>query len=77
MNKYRTKDMPLASYLLCEEIPLVDCEKQSNGTSIFVFEETPKLLDHVEKYFSFKALVNPILFSNATKNLKSIMYRDN
>jgi hypothetical protein len=37
MNRYRTKDMPLASYLLCEDIPLVECEKKSNGTSVFVF----------------------------------------
>ena len=77
MNRYRTKDMPLASYLLCEDIPLVECEKKSNGTSVFVFDESPALLQLVDKYFSFKALVNPILFANATKNLKSIMYRDN
>ena len=69
--------MPLASYLLCENITLVECEKKSNGTSVFVFDESPTLLTLVDKYFSFKALVNPILFANATKNLKSIMYREN
>jgi hypothetical protein len=75
MNKYSTSSLPLASFLLCSGVPLLEVykDKQQNK-KIFVFERTDGLDDLLELYFKKMARVEPEMFFFAMKSLKSRLY---
>jgi hypothetical protein len=73
MTTYDTKDFPLAAFLITSGLPLQAHTRQGN-VSTFMFAETPQLTDLVSRFYSFEALVSPIAYANAFRNLKSIMY---
>lgn len=74
-NKYRTKDFYLTSYLLSSGFTLSSHFK-TEGLTIFEFEESVELLDHIQKYYGFSASVNPITYGNAMRTLKSIIHEN-
>ena len=73
MKTYETKDFPLAAFLITSGLPLQAHARRGN-VSTFMFAETRQLAELVAQYNSFQATVNPIAYSNAFRNLKSIMY---
>jgi hypothetical protein len=45
--------------------------------TVFCFEQTDKLLQLVEDYYNMKAVINPMHYGSALKNLKNILYQKN
>jgi hypothetical protein len=78
MNKggtYSTSSLPLASFLLCCGITLIEVYKDNHqGKKLFVFERTNDLDDLLELYFKKMARVEPEMFFFAMKSLKSRLY---
>ena len=68
-----TKDFYLSAYLIATGFPLLSANK-SAGLTIFEFAETPKLNNTISNYYSFNSSVEPILYGNAMRNLKTIIH---
>ena len=74
MNQpFRTKDFPLAAFLVSSGLAL-QAHDRSLGVSTFIFSESSRLQELVDEFYGFRALVNPVLYANAFRNLKSVMY---
>ncbi|HTY37254.1 MAG TPA: DUF5659 domain-containing protein [Bacteroidota bacterium] len=70
---YQTKDFPLAAFLVSSGLAL-QAHDRSHGVSTFTFPDSSRLHELVDDYYGFRALVNPVLYANAFRNLKSVMY---
>ena len=73
MNKTPTTDTPLASYLIQSGFNLlkIQYEQKPNGKrqATFVFENSPKLLSHIDTYNRGKAKVNLALYEHTKSSL--------
>jgi hypothetical protein len=70
---YQTKDFPLAAFLISSGLAL-QAHDRSCGVSTFMFPDSSKLHQLVDDFYGFRALVNPVSYANAFRNLKSVMY---
>ncbi len=73
MKTYSTKDFALSAFLISSAIPLQHHERAA-GMSTFMFPDTSRLHELVDDFYGFRALVNPVSYANAFRNLKTIMY---
>ena len=73
---YETSDLYLAGFLQASELPLQTNRRQRSQT-IFCFEQTDKLMQLVENYYTMKALINPLAYGSSLKILKNIVYQKN
>jgi hypothetical protein len=73
MTTFSTKDFYLSAYLISSGLPL-QAHSRTGSVSTFTFSETPGLHSLVDEYFGFRALVNPVVYANAFRNLKSVIY---
>ena len=72
-QSFRTKDFPLAAFLVSSGLAL-QAHDRSGGVSTFTFPDSARLHELVDDYYGFRALVNPVSYANAFRNLKSVMY---
>jgi hypothetical protein len=73
MKTYDTTDFYLTAFLIASGLPL-QAHVRSEAMSTFTFSGSTKLNELVERYYGFQALVNPVAYGNAFRNLKRIMY---
>ena len=72
-TEYNTRDFYLSAFLVASGVQLNSFSK-SDGNTVFVFNDSSRLKELTESYFNLKALINPIAYGNALKNLKSIIH---
>lgn len=72
-NIQSTFDFYLASYLIAIGIKL-QAHKKQNGKTAFYFKDDKKTIDAINSFYSMSASVEPIIFSNSIKALKSILH---
>ena len=71
-NERKLPDIGLVTYLVCEEFKIKRIEKSKDKfKSFFVFDETPELETAILKYFNKEARVEPNLYHETLRNLKS------
>ena len=70
---FDTKDFYLSAYVIAAGEHLVQHER-CDGVSNFTFPKTKRLVDLVNRYYSFNASINPLTYASACKNLKGTMY---
>ena len=78
MNNFQTyehRDFYLGAYLIVQECELLDYRRE-HGSTIFVFEDNDDLQKALTEYYSPTAQVNPIDYSAAIRNLKSIIHNN-
>lgn len=68
------KDLYISSYLKAKGFPLQNADLDSQGRTIFHFEETPELKKALMDYYANLALVSPSAFIEAFKSLRSLAY---
>ena len=73
MDTYTNKDFYLSSYLIAAGIQLKSYHK-TNGKTNFEFDNSDKLQDLIQKYYSMTASVEPMAYGAAIKNLKSVIH---
>jgi hypothetical protein len=69
---YKTRDLYLAAYFVASDIPLRSHTREGGNTE-FAFVENTMLDKAVAAYTAFTATVNPIIYANAIRTLKSIV----
>lgn len=75
MDAYSNRDFYLSSYLIAAGEPLKSYRK-TNGITTFEFDNSDKLQDLVQEYYSMNAFVNAMQYGSAIKNLKSVLHSD-
>jgi hypothetical protein len=74
-NKYTSRDFYFSAYLLANGCRL-QSHTRDRGITTFIFDvDNTKELS--EKYYSMRALIEPITYGNALKTLKSIIHCTN
>lgn len=70
---FKTKDFYLTAALLLHNFKIITHERDG-AKFVFHFEDSEELQKIVHEYFYDELEVNPHLFQNAIKTVKSIMY---
>lgn len=73
-ENFNTSDFVIASTLICFGFNLVELDKSNKSRIIFSFEKNSKIEKTVKEFWENKLTVNPKLFFNAQKELKTRMY---
>lgn len=76
-NKYKNRDFYLSAFLISSGCPLVGHSRENQTTTLFEFEETKRLKELVEKYYSMMASVEPMAYGAAIRSLKSVIHSAN
>ena len=76
MDTYTNRDFYLSSYLIAAGIQLKSYRK-TNGITTFEFNNSEKLHNLIQKYYSMTASVEPMAYGAAIKNLKSVIHSTN
>lgn len=71
---YLSSDIKIASYLLSKGISLIGVDRPHAKKVIFIFEDSDKIKQLIQDYFSDKASVSPRLLFQSFDNLKSIIF---
>lgn len=72
-SQYKTRDIYLASFLVMNGIALAGLEKNDKRFS-FLFEDSPKVKELTDLFYSRNARVEPMAYSMSMKQVKSQMY---
>jgi hypothetical protein len=73
MDTYSNRDFYLSSYLIAAGMQLKSYHR-TNGLTTFEFDNSEKLQDLVQEYYSMNASVNVTAYGSAIKNLKSVIH---
>ncbi len=73
MNTYSNRDIYLSSYLIAAGEQMKSYRK-TDGITTFEFDNSEKLNQLVNKYYSMNASVEPMSYGAAIKNLKSVIH---
>jgi len=72
-KRYTNRDFYLSAYLVASGCLLTGHNKE-RGITMFEFEDSEKLQELVQTYFSMMGKVEPIAFSSAIRSLKSVLH---
>ena len=72
-NTYQSKDFYLSGYLLAIQQKLLSHTRENRITT-FIFQDTNDLQEAVERYYNMAANVNPVIYGQSLRSLKSLIY---
>jgi len=72
-TNHESRDFYLSGYLVASGEKLIDYWR-SSGITTFIFKNSDRLNELIRTYYSMDATVNPIIYGQSLKNLKSIIY---
>lgn len=75
-ENFPTDSFILASFLLCESIPLIGMNTTNPRRVVFLFEESQRRKELTEKFLAHKSLVEPHRYFSAQKDLKQMIYQE-
>jgi len=73
-NNFTTRDFYLSGFLLAKGINLEDHQKDRTNLTTFVFSNSQALHELIGMYYAQEALINPVAYANALRNLKSMIH---
>ncbi len=73
MDTYTNRDFYCSSYLIAAGIQLKSYHR-TNGITTFEFDNSEKLQELVNNYYSMNASVNATAYGSAIKNLKNVIH---
>lgn len=72
-NYYKTSDLALTATLSLS-FTLISISPQPNNKSLFIFEKSKKLEELIEKYWSGTLRIEPKVYFNQLKTIKTRLY---
>ena len=74
-NSYKTSDLTLAATLSLH-FPIVLIDKSSSRKVFFVFYRSPELDQYIERFWRSEITIEPQVFANQVKSLKTRIYSE-
>ncbi len=71
---YTSRDFYLCAYLIATGCELEAYRKDGGNLTTFVFNNSQELQQHVKKFYALEATINPVVYGNALRNLKSMIH---
>ncbi len=75
-NTYTSRDFYLSAYIIATGNELLQYTKDAGGLTTFIFTNSQDLQQEVKKFYALEALVNPVVYGNAIRTLKSIIHEN-
>ena len=75
MHLYKHRDFYLCAFLMTKDFKLLESERK-NGYTEFYFKDSEALRKAADDYYSADAKVNPMNYSLAIRNLKSLIHNN-
>ena len=72
-EQYRSRDFYLCGYLLSIGHQL-QSHSRDNGITTFIFKDSSNLQSAVNQYYGMSASVNPVVYGQSLRSLKSIIH---
>lgn len=72
-QEYETKDFYFSAFLLAMGCDLIK-QTRKNSITTFTFTMDSNTIELMEDYYSLRAMIEPMAFGNAIRQLKSIIY---
>ena len=72
-NTYQSRDFYLSGYLLAIQQKLLSHTRENRITT-FIFQDNDELQDAVNKYYNMSAIVNPVVYGQSLRSLKSLIH---
>ena len=72
-NTYESRDFYLCGYLLSIQQKLLSHTRENRITT-FIFQDNDELQDAVNKYYNMSAIVNPVIYGQSLRSLKSLIH---
>jgi hypothetical protein len=72
-NTYQSRDFYLSGYLLAIQQKLLSHTRENRITT-FIFQDTNELHQAVERYYNMSANVNPVIYGQSLRSLKSLIH---
>jgi hypothetical protein len=72
--QHKINDIDLASTCLCLGLSMIEIEPQSRTKAFFVFEASHKLDQITQDFYEGKLKVDPMLFAQYRKHLKTRLF---
>lgn len=73
MEIFESKDFYLSSFLIANGYELAN-HKRNHGYTTFFFEENEGLKKLVKQFYSLKAVIEPVKYSQALRALKGVIH---
>jgi len=71
---FRSHDIGLVAYLLCQNLELVGLDKAVRNKVLFILKRDDGIDAEVKKYWDFKSLVDAQSYFNQLKRLKNQIF---
>jgi hypothetical protein len=72
-HTYQSRDFYLCGYLLSIQQKLLSHTRENRITT-FLFQDTDELQDAVKRYYNMAANVNPVIYGQSLRSLKSLIH---
>ena len=72
-NSYKTSDLTLAATLSLH-FPIISIDRSSSRKVFFVFYRSSELDQYIERFWRSEITIEPQIFANQVKNLKTRLY---
>jgi len=74
MEAYKTTDFYLAAFLFVNGNRINETNLIGRSTTEFEFAESNELKKEVEKFYTMKALVDPLTYGSSLRSIKSMIH---
>ena len=73
---YTSRDLTIVAYLVASGFPLESYKESIGGLMLFTFQNSDKLKQYIGNFYRMTALVNPTVYYNTLRSLKSMLHSD-
>src|SRR5258708_39577341 len=76
-QNYTSRDLTIVAYLVASGFPLESYKENKDGLMLFTFSNSSELQKHISQFYCMTATVNPSVYYNTLRSLKSVLRSGN
>ena len=72
-ERYTSRDITIVAFLIASGFQLEQYRNGKDGLMLFTFRNSTELEQHIRNFYRMTASINPVTYSNALRNLKTMV----